>query len=82
MERMQINLEPELNEQLSRIAARRGISKAQILKEGAWKLIGEEALLEDDPIMDIIGLGQGEPGVVSEEHDGTLIEHKLRQAQK
>ena len=82
MERMQIYLEPELKEQLSRVAARRGISKAQILREGAWKLIGEETPLADDPIMGIIGLGQGKPDAVSGKHDRYLIAHKLRQAKK
>ncbi|MBT9163882.1 MAG: hypothetical protein DDT24_00802 [Chloroflexi bacterium] len=34
MKRMQLYLEPDLDEELGRLAARHGVSKAQLLREG------------------------------------------------
>ncbi len=77
MKRTQIYLEPELDEDLARLAARRGVSKAQLLREGAHMVIRDEQPAEEDPIMSIIGLGGSEPGRVSEEHDKVLGDLKL-----
>lgn len=77
MKRTQIYLEPELDEELSRIAVRRGVSKAQLLREGASLVIREEQSAEEDPIMSIIGLVPSEPENVSEMHDEYLMAKRL-----
>ncbi len=73
MKRTQIYLEPELDEDLSCLAARRGVSKAQLLREGAYMIVREEMAAEEDPLLGIIGLGHSETGRVSEEHDQFLM---------
>ncbi|MDP2936758.1 MAG: CopG family transcriptional regulator [Dehalococcoidia bacterium] len=80
MKRTQIYLEPELDEDLSRLAARRGVSKAQLLQEGAYRIVREERAAEEDSILGVIGLGDSEPGRVSEEHDQFLGQLKLDRA--
>ena len=77
MKRTQIYLEPELDEDLRRVAARRGVSKAQLLREGAYRILREDMAAEEDSLLAIIGLGHSEPGRVSEEHDEYLIHHVL-----
>ncbi len=73
MKRMQLYLEPELDEQLGRIAARRHVSKAQLLRDGARTVVSEEDQQGvEDPMMAVIGLGHGGPGRVSEDHDRYL----------
>lgn len=78
MKRTQIYLEPELDEDLARLAARRGVSKAQLLREGAYRVILEEQSAEEDPIMGIVGLVHSKPERVSEEHDEYLIQYELK----
>ncbi len=80
MKRTQIYLEPELDEDLARLAARRGVSKAQLLRQGARMIIREQESAEDNPILNIIGLGGSEPGRVSEEHDKVLGDLKLKRS--
>lgn len=80
MKRTQIYLEPELDEDLSRLAARRGVSRAQLLREGAYRIVREERAAEEDSILGVIGLGDSEPGRVSEEHDQFLGQLKLDRA--
>lgn len=77
MKRTQIYLETDLDERLGRLAARRGVSKAHLLREGAWRIIHEELLEGEDPILAIVGLGNGGPGKTSEEHDQYLVQRKL-----
>jgi hypothetical protein len=61
MKRTQIYLEPALDEDLRRLAARRGVSKAQLLREGAYRIVREERAAEEDSILGVIGLGDSEP---------------------
>ncbi|MEW6034200.1 MAG: hypothetical protein AB1603_05045, partial [Chloroflexota bacterium] len=70
-------LEHELDQELGRLAARRGVSKAQLLREGARQVLRKGAMLQEDPILAVIGLGQGEPAAVSEKHDQYLAERRL-----
>jgi len=55
------------------------VSKAQLLREGARRILGEELSPEEDSILGIVGLGHGDPGVASEEHDHYLAEQRLAQ---
>ncbi len=77
MKRTQIYLDYELDEDLSRLAARRGVSKAHLLREGAYRIVREEMDVEEDPIMNIVGLARSEPDRISEEHDEYLIQQEL-----
>lgn len=80
MKRTQIYLEPELDKELGLLASRRGVSKAQLLREGAHRLVCDEQSADEDPLMAIIGLVHTEPEAVSEEHDDFLIQEKLKRA--
>ncbi|MBI4287205.1 MAG: ribbon-helix-helix domain-containing protein [Chloroflexi bacterium] len=80
MKRMQIYIEPELDEELGRVSARRRVSKAQLLREGAWRVIREEMAGEENALLAIVGLAHGEPGKTSEEHDNPAPEHEGTQA--
>ena len=77
MKRTQIYLDFELDEDLSRLAARRGVSKAHLLREGASRILREEMAAEEDSLFAIIGIGHSEPGRISEEHDQFLGDLKL-----
>ncbi len=76
MKRMQIYLDADLDEELGRIAARRGVSKAQLLREGARKIAEEVQPSREDPILSIVGLGNAGTGRLSEKHDQYLIKQK------
>lgn len=77
MKRLQIYIEPELDEDLARLAARRQVSKAHLLREGAKRIIREETPIEEDSLMAIVGIADVGPDDVSQHHDRYLIEHKL-----
>lgn len=74
MLRTQVCLEPELGQALDRLARRRGTSKGTIIREAIRRHIQQEQNIEDDPIWGLIGMAEGEPGNVSEEHDRVLVE--------
>jgi len=73
MRRTQIYLEPELAEALDRVARRRGISRASVIREAARQLVAAERPIEEDPIFGIIGIASGGPSDVSERHDDYLM---------
>ena len=75
MRRTQIYIDEELDEALAQHASARGMSKAGILRLAARRYLAEERPdPEDDPILGIIGLGRGEPGNASIEHDRYLTD--------
>lgn len=76
MKRMQIYLEHDLDRELDNLASSRGVSKAQLIREGARKIILEKTTLKKDPILAIVGLGRSAPNRISEEHDQYLIKSK------
>lgn len=76
MKRTQIYLEPEIDENLGRLATRRGVSKAQLLREGAVRILNEELEAGEDPIMGVVGIGRSGGGRTSEEHDEYLARRK------
>jgi metal-responsive CopG/Arc/MetJ family transcriptional regulator len=84
MQRTQIYLEPELAESLDRLAKERGTSRADLIRTAARRLVADEQLPEDDPILGIIGLaGNGHDGAtdVAERHDdylGEIVMEKWR----
>jgi metal-responsive CopG/Arc/MetJ family transcriptional regulator len=69
MERLQISLEPELDEQLGRAAARKGVSKPEIVRRLLREALRSPAPLEEDPLIQLLGaFAAGEAGD-SEDHD-------------
>ncbi len=77
MRRIQLSIEPELAWELQKLALRRHISRAQLLREGVRRLLVEATPAEEDPIVGIIDLGHGGPGNVSRDHDKFLADWKL-----
>lgn len=74
MHRTQIYLEPELADALDRLARRRGLSRAEVIRVAARQFLVQEGLEREDPIVDIIGLGASRAGRTSEEHDRILTD--------
>ncbi|HYH61549.1 MAG TPA: CopG family transcriptional regulator [Solirubrobacterales bacterium] len=73
MKRLQISLEPELDDELERVARAGGVSKAEIvrrcLREG---IESKKPWPKDDPFFELIGAFEGKPGDptdVSVNHD-------------
>lgn len=71
--RIQIYLQPEQLNRLRAMAARRNVSIAELVRQGVDRLL-EELPVEDDPLLDIIGLVDGGPEDLSERHDSYLAE--------
>jgi predicted transcriptional regulator len=74
MQRTQIYLPPDLSEALDRLAQRRGMSRASLIRLAARQLLEDEQSNGEDPILGLIGTGDAGPGRVSEEHDRVLVE--------
>jgi len=72
MDRMQFYLEPSLNRELDRLSAECNVSKAELIRDGVRHIVEEYQAVEDDPLFDIVGAGEGEITDGSEEHDKYL----------
>jgi hypothetical protein len=59
MKRLQISLEPELDEALGREADREGVSKAEIVRRCLREEIETPHSWEDDPLFKLFGTGTG-----------------------
>jgi len=77
MHRTQIYLEPDLSAALDRLARKRGMSRASLIRLAARRFLDQERSGDLDPIMGFIGLGSAPPARVSEEHDRVLADHAL-----
>ncbi len=75
MNRTQFYLEPEIKEELERLARRLGVSQAELIRKAIRDLVREKGEIED-PLLGIIGLGKGEGRAISEEHDQYLAEEE------
>ncbi len=63
MKRLQISLEPELDEQLGQIARQDGISKAEVVRRSLRDSLTDLPSLEDDPLFKLRFSGAGlKPG--------------------
>ena len=74
MRRTQVCLEPAQTEALDRLAARRGVSRAALLREAARRLLREEGQAGEDPLLGMIGMANAGPGNAAAEHDRVLAE--------
>lgn len=60
MKRLQISLEPELDQRLSEMARLGGISKAEVVRRSLRESIDLPPRLVDDPIFELFGTGTGQ----------------------
>ncbi|MGH2443630.1 MAG: CopG family transcriptional regulator [Chloroflexota bacterium] len=74
MLRTQIYLESELSAALDRIARRRGVSRATILRLAARRFLDQEESAEEDAIFAFVGIAGSGLRMGSEEHDRILAE--------
>ncbi|MBI2756236.1 MAG: CopG family transcriptional regulator [Chloroflexi bacterium] len=79
MRRTQIYLEPELTAALDQLAKQRGQSRAQVLREAAWRLLRDVGATEGDPLQGIVGLGNAGPGTAACDHDRILAASARRE---
>lgn len=60
MKRLQISLEPELDERLGEMARQSGVSKAEVVRRSLRESIDPPPRLADDPIFELFGTGTGD----------------------
>jgi len=77
LERLQFYLEPEVNEQLEKLAAQRKVSKAHLIREGVRRILQDASEDIEDPILGVVGLGASGRSDISEHHDNYLAAHQL-----
>ena len=77
MTRIQFYLEPELKKQLEILALQRNISKSELIRQSIHRLLQEERINENEPLLGIIGLGRSGMNDISEKHDKYLAEQKV-----
>ena len=71
---IQIYIEPQQNSVLEILSQKRGISKAELIRESLEKYL-KGLPLEEDPAMGLIGLGRSGIGDLSERHDKYLARY-------
>lgn len=59
---------------LDALSRRRGISKAAIIRESIEKML-REIPVEEDPAMELMGMGGSGKGDMAEQHDRYLMKH-------
>lgn len=59
MDRLQFYLEPALNRELERLASECNVSKAELIRDGVRRVVETYEQTEEDPIMKIVGMGEG-----------------------
>jgi hypothetical protein len=72
---LQIYLKPAQDQALRALAEREGISLAELIRRSIDKYLAELPP-EDDPAMDLIGLGRSGRGDLSANHDLYLTESR------
>ncbi|MBI2957847.1 MAG: CopG family transcriptional regulator [Chloroflexi bacterium] len=81
MKRTQIYLDAAVDAELRRLAARRGVSKAQLIRDCA-RILVEEDKATQDPLLNIVGMISGGPDNLSEEHDRYLAGREISSWEK
>ena len=71
---IQIYIEPRQNYVLEVLSQKKGISKAEIIRESLEKYL-KDLPLEEDPAMGLVGLGSSGKGDLSEQHDKYLMRY-------
>lgn len=68
---VQVNLRPEQFDALQSLAAKQGLSVAELIRQGVDRLLAETPI-EDDPLWNVVALGSSELGDLAVEHDQYL----------
>jgi hypothetical protein len=76
--RTQIYLPKRLHRALGETARRRGVSMAQLLREGAEIVLAQATDQVSDPLGNLIGAVKSGPSDVSERHDEYLQRRRAR----
>jgi hypothetical protein len=71
---IQIYIEPQQDSALVHFAQKKGVSKAEIIRESLERYL-REIPLEDDPAMGLIGLGKSKRKDLSERHNEHLARY-------
>ena len=71
---IQIYIGHQQNNVLEVLSKRRGISKAEIIRESIEKFL-KDLPVEEDPAMGLIGLGRSGRGDISDRHDRYLTRY-------
>jgi hypothetical protein len=72
MKRLQISLQPELDEELGRVAAEQGISKAEVVRRFLSSGFATMPRLDEDPVVRLFGSFDGGAPDDSERHDEVI----------
>lgn len=70
---IQVYLRPEQLDRLRAVSERRSVSVAELVRQGVDRLLADIPV-EDDPLLEIIGLVDGGPEDLAEKHDEYLAE--------
>jgi hypothetical protein len=73
MKPIQVYLRPEQIESLRAISERRKVSIAELVRQGVDRVL-EDVPVEEDPLWKIIGIMDGGPNDLAENHDRYLAE--------
>jgi hypothetical protein len=66
VKRLQISIDVELDDALAAEAARRGVSKAALIREFVRDRLGDGSRSVRDPLDDLLGASDAEPGDIDE----------------
>jgi hypothetical protein len=78
---IQMYIEPGQDAALAVLAKKRGVSKAELIRESIEKYL--TALpVEEDPAMGIVGLGSSDKGDLSIKHDDYLVKYSTASGRK
>jgi hypothetical protein len=70
---LQVYLRPDQATRLRALAQRRGVSMAELTRQGVDRILAEVPV-EEDPLWDIVGLGDSGLGDLAADHDRYLAE--------
>ncbi len=72
---IQMYIEPGQDAALAVLARKRGVSKAELIRESIEKYLATQPV-EEDPAMGLVGLGTSGKSDVSERHDKYLASYR------
>lgn len=78
---IQVYIEPGQNNILEALSKKKGVSKAEIIRESLEHYF-QKLPVEEDPALDIIGLGNSGKRDLSKKHDKYVIQHSFSKKMK
>jgi hypothetical protein len=73
--RIQVYIEPQQDRVLDLLSKQKSVSKAHLIREGILRFF-KDLPVEEDPAMDLLGLGGSGKGNLSEDHDRYVAERR------